>query len=418
MIIEDKRITKFTILAFIVFLVTMYHWAGWKYQYQISLFISFCMSVFCIKNNDLFEFRAKNIVSFSLMFLAYLYAMAHWRFNFFNLAFYNQFLSFGLPILYTICLRKEQRIIVFEKIYTWFAYLMLPAILLYFITLFVNIPSLGIVDWGATKDYEEFYGVAYNYLFMLKPISHASEELFSRFRGPFLEPGHLGMICAFLLLGKGFDYKNRASRIIIFSLLLTLSLAGYVLGLIAVLINYITTNTLKLRTIAVPVILILFTFLFTKNFQGGDNYLNKMILNRLVQDEETGIVGNDRASATTIMLYEAMLNDPTLLLYGYDKTYIESYNVDREVISGAGYVYFVVRRGLIALLLAFSFYAFWAINAKNKKYALLAFFFILLSFWQRDYFFWYSWVLCYIVALDRFDYRTTKYNYYEPKPVS
>ena len=74
--------------------------------------------------------------------------------------------------------------------------ILIPGMIIYICSFFVNLPSLGIIQTHYGGD---FYGEpCYNYLFYLKPITVGATGMF-RFNGPLIEPGDLGCVSAFLL---------------------------------------------------------------------------------------------------------------------------------------------------------------------------------------------------------------------------
>ena len=391
---------KISVVINVLFLVSMNHWIGWNYRQLFSVVGGLLLILMFRHSNISLDFSKRNIISVIFLFGGYLYSMFGFR-GIMSPVFITQIFSFGIPITTMICLSNSDKLILFDYITRWFAYLMIPAIVLYFITLNTTPPSFGVTHWVNEELAETGYGECYNYLFYLKPVFFEGDELI-RFRGPFLEPGHLGMVCAFILFANHHDYSNKSNLVILASLVLSFSLAGYMLGLIGFLFSYYYQGKIKLKNFIMLVGLLCGFVAVGQNYNDGNNPVNELILSRLKSDEEKGISGNNRNSDYTDYLFASMWSDLDLVLNGYSKDFIEYGQDDSSTrVSGTGVVKFFVLHGLLGLFGAFIFYIYYALNSTNRKFAYLAIAFFILLFLQRCYFAWYSWIICYIAAITR-----------------
>lgn len=400
-----KIITRdISFIIFILFLVSMNHWIGWYYKNYFSIFGGILLIAIVLRNNYLLDLSHRNILSSVLLYIGYLIGAIGWRGNLLDRALYTQIFSFAIPIFIMLCLRVSGKLLLLEQITKWFAWLMIPAILLYFITMFVDLPSLGIVKWRNEELQEKGYGVCYNYFFFLKPIYLDAGATIARFRGPFLEPGHLGTVCAFLLFANHHDYSKRDNKVIMFTLFLTLSLAGWLLWVIGFILCRYNQGRMKLKNIIVYIIILISFIVLVNLNSSGDNLVNNAIFSRLEYDSSKGISGNNRNNEYTDYLFSAMWTDSNLILNGYKDSYIEVLNTDfRTRVTGSGVVHFIVLRGLIGLFGALVFYIFYAFSALNKRFAKFALLFFICCFIQRCYFSWYAWILCYTWAICKAD---------------
>lgn len=407
----NRQISKsLSFVIFILFLVSMNHWIGWHYRSLFSIIGGLTMVLMLFQQRIRLNLSKRNLIASILLYLGYMIGMLNWKGNLLHTAFFTQIFAFGIPMFVMVCLKKGDKYLLFQRITKWFAWMMLFSIILFIITKLIQLPSLGTTRWTNEEFANKGYGVCYNYFFYLKPLYLDGIE---RFRGPFLEPGHLGMMCAFILFANKHNYSIKYNQIILVSLVLSLSLAGWILGTI----GYFMTRYYQGKTKPIQLAGYLFfcaTLIgFAKFYNGGDNIVNEKILSRLEADEENGIVGDNRNSLYTDYLFAEMWNDPSLLFNGYSSTFIENSGGIFDKVSGTGIVKFIVTHGLIGLIAAFSFYFYYSMTANNRKIANLAFFYFILMFFQRCYFSWYSWIICYMIIIDCFDCYKPKQLKYE-----
>ena len=158
---------------------------------------------------------------------------------------------------------------------------------------FASIPSFPI-QFGEKVNY-----VFFNYLFYIKNVSdYVHGTGLVRFGSVFLEPGYLAVFLVFLLYARRFDFSIRDNRIMLYSIILSFSLAGYVLSLLGYLFSRHVNNgknriVFKILTLGLSLLVL---YLFAVSYNGGDNDINNQIVQRLQYDKEKGISGNNRSS--------------------------------------------------------------------------------------------------------------------------
>jgi hypothetical protein len=250
----------------------------------------------------------------------------------------------------------------------------------------------------------DLYGNFENYIFFVR-----STKVFDtyRFNGPFLEPGHLGMICAFILYANRFDVRNnRYLWVILIVTLLTLSLAAYVLLFLGISFFYINKVS---HIIRILFLLFLCHYIVTTVWNSGDNYINNLILARLKFDEVKGISGNNRISYSTDKYYKKfVLTHQVLTGVGQQKYASLSKN---RIIAGAGYKIYILQNGIIGLLLVFLFYYKIVQLSPNRRYAYCFLLLLLFAFLQRAYPMWFSWLFLFICGTSR--YKIAEEDKYE-----
>ena len=205
------------------------------------------------------------------------------------------------------------------------------------------------------------------------------------------------MECAsILLMANQFDFRRREIQLLLFFNLMTFSLSGYMLTFIGyVLYRFYSGLSVKIiLKYTVPIVLL---YLGTILYNGGDNLVNNLIFTRLQYDEETGFSGNNRVFGLIPYYYATMWSDSRLILYGYGKETMEW--LAQLGSRGTGYVYWMVSYGVIGTIVASLFYLYNVVVAKNRKFAILFFVFLVFVFWQRSKPFWISWYVCFVYGI-------------------
>lgn len=392
-IIGNKAKTFLYFLIFLSFLLSMRFWLGWEgREGPLSKVLGLLMLLTMLIKHIQFNFSKINIITFLLL------VIAHFFYGF-EPTIYAPF--HFLTYFIIICLNDIDKIRCLHFITKWFGFLMIPSLIIYVLTLFWDLPHLGFQDATIDDDWAlaTGYGHCKNYIFYMQSTFYEG-----RFNGPFLEPGHLGMMSAFLLLANQFDFKRKGMYPILITLLFTLSLAGYALLFIGFMLYIYYRNKITIKHL----IFYLFTFftiyLIGKYYNGGDNIFYENILSRLEIDEEKGFTGNNRVFGLIDIYYTALWKDLELLLWGYPKETME-WLIEDNNSGGTGFVMSMCFYGLVGTILSALFYLVYALMNKYKKYAVLCFIFVLFLLWQRSYPFWTSWIICFIYAITNENYR-------------
>ena len=207
-----------------------------------------------------------------------------------------------------------------------------------------------------------------------------------RFSSIFLEPGHLGMILAYLLYALKFNLKDIRVIIIIVSIIFTISLAAYVLMILAFALTLYANKKLKIRYVVATILFFILLYIIAKNYNDGRNYLNGAFFKRLEFSEDKLIAGNNRTYGMFDDFYELAMEHKNLLLWGIgvDNFLLLFENAD---FGGAGIKAFVLRQGLVALIFIFLGYIFMGasiIAKKNRRY-LIGFIVLYINFYPQKH---------------------------------
>lgn len=378
-----KNLKVYSFFIFFLFLVSMELWIGWGEKKGIVLAV-FGVGALLAKviGRVPWEMSLRNILLCAVFYIGYY--LIHPQFGLKE--FFTQIPTQLVPICCIVFLRDDLKPAVLRNITKWFAWLMVLSIPLYFITSFVEVPNLGMLSNG------DRWGTFGNYIFFVKEYGSADAGI-ARFGGPFLEPGYLGMMGAFLLFANLYDFKKKSVIIILFSTLLSFSLAGWVLAFIGYLFVQLYREKINFKWILGFVFFMLVFIGFGLSYNRGDNLINNEILRRLVYDEVRGFAGNNRNVMTMTVMFLEMWGDTNLILHGYPESAFIGLS-EWETI-GAGLDRFMVFHGLLGVFYVFMFYLLSLFYAENKKFALLFFILIIFCFWQRTYALWFSWIICF-----------------------
>lgn len=384
--IKGKQILYLSI--FIPFLTSMNCWIGWNGRAVYINLLSGVVMLACVISKKIpLVLSKKRIGGIIILLMTFFYFKDGGALG---------LLSFFLPVSIILTLRDTEQISCLECITKWLAYLLIPGFILFALSQFIYLPSLGVYNIGNSLEANSSagYGIYSNHFFYVKAL-YFSDYRF-RFNGPFTEPGQLATMLSLLLFANQFDFKRKEVKLLLFFNIMTFSLAGYALTLIGfVLYRYYAGFSMKWVLFCAGCVLSV--YLIAMFYNDGDNVINNMIVSRLEYDEEKGFSGNNRSFGLIPYYYATMWSDRHLILYGYGKETMEW--LARLGSRGTGYVYWMVSYGVIGTVVAFLFYIYNAVVAKEKKFAFLFFLFLVAVFWQRSKPLWISWFICFVYGL-------------------
>jgi len=391
--LSSYRISKLSIVVIFIFLLaTMRCWIGFEGRLLLmQLAFPVIMFIFYLESPRSFTFKSR-YVGFSVLVALSLLLLIRSSLNL--VGYINQILP-AVGILLVVSINDEYKEYVFSKIIEWFGVLMVLSIPIYLFTLFVQLPSFGTImaDYGGSI----IAGKYANYLFYICPQQIVGDVTFRRFNGPFIESGDVGCVAAFMLMAARFDFKRyKYLWAVLAGLILSFSLAGYMLVFFAYYTTYINGRKGKKYSFTLAIIITLGFYMFGTFYNGGDNLINEQILSRLQSDEERGFVGNNRTSLLKLDYFYAMFNDPQTIWFGYDKI-----TIDRlmETGLGDGFVNQTLSVGLMGVLGLVLPFLYFTISSSSRKYAWLFFIFFLMYFFQRTETTWMSIVICYVYGI-------------------
>ena len=388
-----KGFLKFTLL--LCLLKSMNHWAFWDIDAKLLYLLAVVSIVICIseRKNEVWQSKISGNHTLGFFFLA---IFAFYQ-NTITLASNATIMSYSNTILLlgifysTLHFSNNFKIELIQYIEKVMTVLLLPAIVIFLLRFVISLPYIPMVHTDSFGN--DPYGLLQNYIFLI----HHAEAIadiasFPRFCGPFLEPGQLATFLAFLLYVLKFDFSKKSRYVLLIALLFSFSLAGYVLALIAAMMQ----KSSSIKKFIPLIITFGIIYVTGKNYNNGNNLLNNYILVRLEYDEEKGITGNDRSSTITDNLYENyVLKNTEYLFFGLEK-------YRKDAIGGSGYRTYIVKNGIFSLIFILLFYLFTSTGAKNRKEMTMFFILIILSFLQRATPLIFYIPFLYILSLDTF----------------
>lgn len=241
----------------------------------------------------------------------------------------------------------------------------------------------------------EYDGVFYTHTFYptFTVNGYPYESPIPRFTSVFQEPGHLATTCVFLLFVNRFDIKKWYNVLFLVSVLLSLSLAGYGLLIMALGFHILLFSRYKKLAITVLVLLLAVVTFLSFKINDGDNVLYERIISRLEYSEDGGIAGNNRYSSTFDSKYKKFVKSEDIYLGVGDLPQNKKWWT-----NSAGWKRAVVTNGIIGLILICMFYYLNARKFRNP--ACMVFFLLwLVSNSIRDHVLKEYWLYMYLCAM-------------------
>lgn len=278
-------------------------------------------------------------------------------------------------------LRAEYKIKVINRITTYFCIILTISLITWAIYLSgINLPHTPLQSDDGWYTFQNYY------FFLLNTVQ--TENALPRFSSVFLEPGHLAMISTFLIAINKFDFKDFNIKILFIAVILSFSLAGYILLIIAYLF-YFARNRVKVFIGGACIFLV---YLLGINYNDGNNLVNIYIIERL-QIEDGEVKGDNRYTEDFNMFYENVSSTSEIITGLH-----ESYNPYAWDGGNSGYKTFILRYGYIGVILLFLFYLSLCTPAV-KRYSLPLLGIYIISFIQRPYALWSSQIIIFMLGI-------------------
>lgn len=285
-----------------------------------------------------------------------------------------------LPVLYLLQLPYEYQKDLLKFVTKWYAIMLIPGILLYWILLFTTLPSFGEFVHPNYKPYT-------NYLFYIKTTFDFGT--FERFNAFFLEPGHQALVSSFIMMANRYDFKRCPWLLVmVVGVIFSFSLAGYLLTAVGFVLLKVNSMAKALGVSAIITAVALGAIAWS----GGDNALNELIVSRLEYDESSGIKGNNRFFDNTDYEYERAVGTKYFWIGVKGKA-------NMELIGGAGFKIYVLNYGMVGAILALLFYLSVIPSRPDYRYTISFLLVLVLCFLQRAYPFWYSWLFPFVIGI-------------------
>lgn len=220
---------------------------------------------------------------------------------------------------------------------------------------------------------------------------------FFRFSSIFCEPGYFAILLTFLLFINKFNMKDKRNIVYVVSLVLTLSLAGFILSLFAYVANRLELSRKRISTLVGIGVVVTIAYLFFSNYNDGNNAINEAIISRLEVDEDKGIAGNNRTSEALDDQFAKLLTSSDLLF---------GISARDEIEFGVGYKAFMMKNGLFGLVLFLWFLTAVARRAGNYRSWVLFTLYVLMFARGDGTMFYVAFILIYMAGVTLSKYET------------
>lgn len=273
-----------------------------------------------------------------------------------------------------------------------YAVILLVSLIAWPLALMGILPSQGIISFADEDGYNYM-----NYVLCLVNLNLQNFDVV-RFCSIFLEPGHIAMIGAFTLYANRFDFKKWTTWVILVAVLVALSLAGYVLLVLGLVLIRIQQTSISKSVLALTGILLLLVIVYNVSisYNGGDNLINNLIIERLELDDEKGITGNNRFIGDTDYVFDNFLSSSDFLT-GLSKDKYYDY-IESKYIGGAGYKLYLLEVGLLGIIITLLGYLLLVRRSLDKRFVYCFLFLYIAAFMQRAWPTSHIWLFLFVCA--------------------
>lgn len=213
---------------------------------------------------------------------------------------------------------------------------------------------------------------------------------FVRFQSIFLEPGYLAILMMFLLFINRFDLKDHRNKVYLVTLILTLSLAGFIMTILAFIAHKMQFSRKRIVFLVSIGLSLFVAYSFISEYNGGENVINEAIISRLEVDEEKGIAGNNRTSEAMDEQYISFLSSPDVVFGLRNSKMLE---------FGVGYKAYLIKNGLIGMVM-FVVFLLWVARLKNnyRSYVLMGLYLLMFARGEGTIFYT-AFIMVYLVGV-------------------
>lgn len=246
-------------------------------------------------------------------------------------------------------------------------------------------------DMGRFVDqyyFENHYLYLVDKTWFIRPFSEMPS--FVRFNSIFLEPGYLAILMMFLLFINKFDLKDHRNKVYLVTLILTLSLAGFIMTILAFIAHKMQYSRKRISILFCIGLSLFVAYSFFSEYNGGKNVINESIISRLEFDEDKGIVGNNRTSEAMDEQYISFLVSPDLIFGLRNSKMLE---------FGVGYKAYLIKNGLFGMVL-FIVFLLCVARLKNnyRSYVLMALYLLMFARGEGTMFYT-AFIMIYLVGV-------------------
>ena len=228
---------------------------------------------------------------------------------------------------------------------------------------------------------------------------------FPRFSSVFLEPGHLGTAATLLLSTQFGKWKKWYNIVLLIALLLTFSLAAYVIYVVVIFLKLWTQGKHFIGKLIMMICLLASITAGSFFYNNGENLLHDLILIRL-EVEDGQLAGNNRVTEDFDADFEKLCGS-SAVIFGKKR--------ENPEFGNSGYKVFIYENGIVGTILMLTFYIASLGKVRNLKASTSAFILAFLGFIVRGYPLWYSNYIPYYSLAHATSFSKGNYNGQEEK---
>lgn len=360
------------------FLTSLRAYFLWDYLYVVPALVTVYTFFFYMNCPSFFSFNRKCVVFPSLLLsMAMLYTIRSSNLN----GYIGQLFTL-IPIFFVFSLITDVKAEILVFLTKAFSVLLLISVTAWILFLLgVSLPSSEISYNDGQYYYSNFY------LFLENKIG---VTIFPRFSSVFLEPGYISLLIILFLYLNEFRVMRWDGAVLFVSLILTFSLAGYLVFIISYVAYQLRNSKMALIYLSLMGLLGFAGHAFFTTYAGGNNPVNQLIFTRLAV-EDGKIVGYNRTKDWFDEYYKRfMKSDDVFFGVGVDA-------IDLE--SNVGYKAYLVLHGVFGLALLVA--AFASPLKFNRTYNAFILFMLYVIIFMRGHhiIYWFGFLLIYACAI-------------------
>lgn len=373
-------------------------WFFWGFnRIAFSAFVSLYCLLFYTANQHFFKTtNNKLITSFILLFSAF--CLGSDSKNIFG--WLGVVLEF-LPAFFVILLKEEKALQLFNFFKKVLFYILALSALGWVLHLMgVPLPhspiTFGQIDGNARYTYD-------NYYLFLDNLYDKTKVILPRFSSIFTEPGFLGCILSVILFSERFQFVQRKQNFVfLFSLILTFSLAGWVISILGLIYLRMKPSVKNAFTIIFVIVAFISLSNFSRVYKNGDNMLYRSIFERLEYDDSSGtITGYNRTRTYVIEYFNNQFVNSNKFWFGLGE---KQFAVD--LTGSVDWRAYLIRYGFISGLFVIFYYLWPFLSTKKDRYYLFGTSFIFLMIALQTTYGIFS---CMYISLFAFSIKNVKY---------
>ena len=381
--------TGFVVVLFLTMLFTLKAWFSMPVDMKM---VSPLLAVLMVAVGSKYFRTDNSTITTILLCLVSYFVSTRGNMN----AYIGSFLSI-LPFFVFCFYRRDIRIRFF------YVFNKLLAILIAISTAFWILHLLGVPLLHSSLVYGENYAYNNYYFFLDFIFSISYLDFFPRFYCIFIEPSIIGMLSAFMLFLDGFKLKKWYNIVYLVALLLTFSLAGFVLFAVALIphVLYGSGSRSSSRFWYLFIIAVVLGFGYYAMYVADQSsVVYQMFGHRLEWNEDTGtIAGYDRSGENLDDFVKTKFWESGNVLFGFGPDF---------PLNGVDWKVFLVKYGIVSLVLYILFLFTCYLQRKSRMGLWWFILFIMACYRGYSIMFWPGFLILYVMGLDYLYYSKDK----------